>query len=120
MRSVLRIFLSMLLLVGLVSTPVLAGMTAAQAGVRCQHATQKQRAVGKPVSSAKKSPCTCLVDHCNSMDDGYCQHSPAPSFTALLADTIKLSAVRHDHQVTVFLDSHAGLSIPPESPPPIV
>jgi len=130
MKSVLWIFLGMLLLVGLVSAPVLAGVPAIHAGsdisstgvatVRCQHATQKQGAVQMREASAGKAHCTCLIDHCHSMDDGSCQHSPVSSFTALLADSIKFLAMVHDHLVTIFQDSHTGLSVPPESPPPIV
>ncbi|GEM_PF-5112143 len=131
MKSVFRTLLKVLLLVSLVTTPVGMALATVQAGnylsvpngegmAPCPHVLQDKAPAAARQALSEKISCTCHVDDCSSMDNSSCQHSTVSSLAVLLTAALKFPAVANDHRGAVFQDRHTGLSIPPESPPPIL
>lgn len=131
MKSVFRTLLKVLLLVSLATTPIGVVLATVQAGnylsvtngegmAPCPHVLQDKAPVAARKALSEKMSCTCHVGDCSSMDNSGCQHSTVLSLAVLLTVTLKFPAVANDHSGTVFQDRHTGLSVPPESPPPIL
>jgi hypothetical protein len=129
MKAIFRTLLNILLLVGLIVAPVTVSLASVQGGAQlptqvsdseaCHHTTQQMGAAILPASMESMS-CTCYVDDCTSMDNGGCQHSVVSPLIALPGGAVRFPLLVRDQLAIRFQDSHSDLSIPPESPPPIV
>lgn len=131
MKSVFRTLLNVLLLVSLATMPVAGAFAAVQTGdylsaangegmMPCPHALQDKSPVSGQNAVSAKTACTCHVDDCSAMGNGSCQHSTVSSLAVLLPATLKFPVLASNPVRAIVQGRHTGLSVPPESPPPIL
>ena len=131
MKSVFRTLLNVLLLVSLAIMPVAGALAAVQTGdylsadngegvMPCPHASRDKSRVSGQKAVSLKTACTCHVDDCSAMGNGSCQHTAVSSFAVLLPATLRFPVLASNPVRAIVQDRHTGLSVPPESPPPIL